>query len=107
MAVVRNCTASVNRLQCGILNNSMISLVIQDQVVLANVEIRIRTCESSLWPIFTFSNQTVVDNAADYLQCPTNIPLGQLTVTFDLNVFMNKTNGPGPDFIVIDTLVSV
>ena len=45
----------------------------------------------------------MVDSAADNLQCPTKIPLGQLTVEFYLNVFKNKTSG----FIVIETLVSI
>ena len=104
MTIVRTCPlVLVNRLSCNLTSVMDDRLIIQDQVFLTIIDIRIRTCNSSLWPVFTFSNGTVVDNAADYLQCSRKIPLGQLTIMFGLNVrFMNETSR----LIVIDTSVS-
>ena len=98
--LVGRCTTSLGViLTCPVVQNT---LVIADSVYLQGIQIRIRTCNSSLWPVFIYSNMTQpVDNIADYLQCPRMINLGELMLKFDVMVFNTTT------FVVIRTSVSL
>lgn len=86
-------------LSCPLFNQT---LAIDGSVFLKKIEVRIRTCNSSLWPVFTYSNGTLVDNVADNLQCNTEITLGELRLFFDINVFLDTFNTT-----VIQTSVSL
>ena len=55
------------------------TLTVDGQVFLQGIEMRIRLCNSSLWLLFTYSN-TTANTSNDYLQTPTEIYLGQLTL---------------------------
>lgn len=79
------------------LNNQ--GLVINGSVFLQEIEIRIRTCNSSLWPVFRYSDGTQADDVADFLQCNTEITLGELRLFFAVNVFVDH-------FTLIQTSVS-
>ena len=68
-------------LSCPIQSN--INLEIDNQTNLQRIDVRIRTCNSTVWLWFTYSNGTVKNNY-DNLSSLTRITLGQLT--FDANI---------------------
>ena len=65
-------------------------LLINDDVRLEWIVIRIRTCNSSLSPVFSFSNETTY--IPSDLQCDTVISLEQLELLFDVTVFLDQFN---------------
>lgn len=66
-------------------------LFVSGSVFLQRIEIRIRTCDSSLWPVFTYSNGTQITDIADNVQCSRKILLGQLQLFIDVNVSIDTT----------------
>ena len=67
-------------------------LIVNGSVYLQRIEIRIRTCSSSLWPVFTYSNGTQDTDVADNLQCNKEIHLGQLQLFIDVNVSIDTAS---------------
>lgn len=97
-SIVNSCPLeSLGGLRCVLRNNG---LIIEDQIWLQTISIGVVTCNSSISPMFIYSNGTEVER--DNLRCPTTVPLGQLNVVFDLDVFFNETI----NFTVIDVEVS-
>ena len=98
MEIVTMCPlAEFNILSCNLQTNA---LIIENGVYLRSINIVIETCNSSLSPTFTYSNRHRVER--HNLRCPTKIPLGQLNVMFDFDIFINQTT----NFTVIGTTVS-
>ena len=89
--------AEFNILSCNLQENA---LIIENRVYLQSINIVIETCNSSLSPMFTYSNGRIIER--DNLRCPTKIPLGQLNIMFDFDIFINQTT----NFTVIGTTVS-
>lgn len=89
-----------NILRCDVTDAQGKRLTTGNGEYLTHIEIRINTCNSSLSPVFVFSNNTMKIN--DELRCPMKIPLGQLNIMFDLKTFINQST----NFTVIDTTVS-
>ena len=83
-----SCVVEVNR------------LIIENQIYLQNISVFINTCISALTPVFTFSNR-MMDNRTN-LRKSTTIPLGQLSITFGLDICVNKTT----NITMISTSVS-
>jgi hypothetical protein len=97
--IVPTCSLE-NRLNC-VLQNIDNSLIIDDhQTSLQNISIGVVTCNSSISPVLTLSNATMVER--DNLRCPTTIPLGQFNLIFDLDVYFNESI----NFTIIDIMVS-
>ena len=76
--------AGTSILLCNLQENG---LIIENGVYLKRINIVINTCNSSLSPMFLFSNNAT--KGRDELWCPTKIPLGQLSIMFDLDIFVN------------------
>ena len=89
-----------NILSCDVTDAQGKRLTTGNGEYLTRIEIRINTCNSSLSPVFVFSDNTMKIN--DELRCPMKIPLGQLNIMFDLKTFINQST----NFTVIDTAVS-
>ena len=97
--IITTCQNNSRRLLCELQANSLI-IDSENQLYLRNIEILINTCISALTPVFTFSNR-MMDNRTN-LRKSTTIPLGQLSIMFDLDVCVNKTT----DITMISTAVS-
>ena len=78
---------TATRLSCPLSGDR---LLINDDVRLEWIVIRIRTCNSSLSPKFSFSNETTYTPSD--LRCDTMISLEQLELLFDVTVFLNQNN---------------
>ena len=101
MDIITTCPrADVNILSCDVTDMQERRLTTGNGEYLRRFEIIINTCNSSLSPVFVFSNNTV--KRSDELRCSTKIPLGQLNIMFDLKIFINQST----NFTVIDTAVS-
>ena len=99
MEIVVMCPlAEVNILSCDLQQDNR--LTDEDGIYLQQLNIVINTCNVSLSPSFMFSNGTM--RRSDGLRCTTKIPLGQFSIMFDLNIFLNQTT----NFTVITTMVS-
>ena len=99
MEIVVTCPlVEANILSCNLQQEN--PLMSEDGVYLQQLNIVINTCNASLSPSFIFSNNIM--RRKDGLRCTTKIPLGQFSVMFDLNIFLNQTN----NFTVITTMVS-
>ena len=96
--IITTCPQVATRILSCTLRNG--SLIIENKVYLQRISIVIETCRAVLSPVFMFSNTTMVE--ADNLRQPKTIPLGQLSITFDLDVCINQTS----NFTVIGTSVS-
>ena len=83
------------------LNQTYLSCTVRDNSLanLRSIAIKIETCGSSISSVFTFTDMPTNDETKD-LQCPKTISLGELSVTFEFNVFNES------QFIVIGTTVS-
>lgn len=90
MTLVGDCNpvTGPTTLNCPMLSDE--SLEIENQIYLRGIETRIRTCNSSMWFLFTYSNESV-NNGSDYLSGPTVITLGQLMISADISTCVNST----------------
>ena len=76
-------------LTCPMLQDQ--SLTVNGSVVLQGVEMRIRLCDTALWFRFTYSNG-MLNTKYDFLQTPTEVMLGQLTLYADIVTCLNTAN---------------
>ena len=101
MDIIPTCPLeNFNILSCDVTDVQGKRLTTGNGEYLTRIEIRINTCNSSLSPVFMFSDNTIKRN--DELRCPMKIPLGQLNIMFDLKTFINQST----NLTVIDTAVS-
>ena len=88
-ALVGDCepVTSSTTLVCPI--QSSVNLEIDNDIYLQRIDVRIRTCNSTVWLWFTYSNQTV-DMTNDNLSSPTRINVGQLTFDANISTCVNR-----------------